>query len=120
MWDVLEHFEDPWRALQTMDEWLAPGGVLALRTPNTRCLRTRLCGYPAWDMISPPEHYHLFARQSLTMFLNQFDFSVVHLATVHSDWIYYRRVPAWKKFPFHLSGAVGWGGDLVAIARRHV
>jgi SAM-dependent methyltransferase len=118
MWDVLEHLEDPWRAMERVNKLLAPGGLVALRTPNAKSLRPRLFGFAGWDMISPPEHYHLFARKSLQLFLSQFGYRVVKLMTVHSNWIYYRRSNRLVKLPFRLSGALGLGGDLVAVAER--
>jgi hypothetical protein len=119
LWDVIEHFEDPWHAMQLVKDMQPEDGIVALRTPNTRCLRTVLKGFRGWDMISPPEHYHLFARKSLELFLKGFGYRIVYLATVHSHWIYYRHAHPLAKTPFHLSGAMGLGGDLVAIARRN-
>lgn len=118
MWDVLEHLEDPWRTMQRVNDLIVTGGLLALRTPNARSLRPRLFGWEGWDMISPPEHYQLFARRSLKLFLSRFGYQIVKLMTVHSDWIYYRRRSALVKLPFRVSGALGLGGDLVAVAER--
>ncbi len=116
---LLEHFEDTRKAMRIVDGLLASGGIVALRTPNAHCLRTMLCGFHSWNMISPPEHYRLFTRQSLKFFLRQCGYRVIHLATVHSDWIYYRRISRLLQLPFHLSGALGLGGDLVAVAERN-
>jgi len=69
-------------------------------------------------MISPPEHYHLFARKSLEFFRQQFGFRLAVCRTVHSHWVYYRSGSAAAKLPFLISGRLGWGGDLVAIAQR--
>jgi 2-polyprenyl-3-methyl-5-hydroxy-6-metoxy-1,4-benzoquinol methylase len=118
LWDVIEHTEDPWQALRKVTGWLAPGGIIAVRTPNTRCLRVRLCGLTNWDMVSPPEHWQLFSRRSLRLFLSQNGFRVLELQTVHSDRIFYRQTPRWRQAPFWISAACGWGGDLVAIATR--
>ncbi len=116
LWDVIEHLTDPWQALRKVAGWLAPGGILALRTPNTRCLRVRLRGLETWDMVSPPEHWHLFSGRSLALLLEQTGFQLDRLTTIHSDRIFYRRTPHWRQWPYWLSAACGWGGDLVARA----
>jgi 2-polyprenyl-3-methyl-5-hydroxy-6-metoxy-1,4-benzoquinol methylase len=36
---VLEHLADPWRALERIGEWLAPGGILFIEVPNLAGLR---------------------------------------------------------------------------------
>jgi 2-polyprenyl-3-methyl-5-hydroxy-6-metoxy-1,4-benzoquinol methylase len=37
--DVLEHLVDPWRALQKLRSWAAPGAILAVSVPNLRFYR---------------------------------------------------------------------------------
>ena len=118
MWDVIEHFEDPWDMMNRIVTLLAPHGVLAVRTPNTQCLRTRLKGFRDWGMITPPEHYHLYARESLSIFLGRFGLRMLAQASIHSDWLYYRQLPAVATVPFRLSGALGFGGDLIAVAGK--
>jgi len=118
LWDVIEHTEDPWQAWRRIAGWLAPGGVIAVRTPNTRCLRVRLRGLDHWDMVSPPEHWHLFSACSLRLFLKQTGFRLLTLRTVHSDRVFYRQTPRWRQLPFWISAACGWGGDLAAVAAR--
>jgi 2-polyprenyl-3-methyl-5-hydroxy-6-metoxy-1,4-benzoquinol methylase len=38
--DVLEHMENPWRALELAHGFLAPGGVIVASIPNIRNIRT--------------------------------------------------------------------------------
>jgi 2-polyprenyl-3-methyl-5-hydroxy-6-metoxy-1,4-benzoquinol methylase len=40
--DVLEHFVDPWKAIQRLDALLRPGGVLIASIPNVRYFRVAL------------------------------------------------------------------------------
>ena len=75
MWDVIEHVTDPRKSLTKAFAMLAPGGTLALNTPDSASLLARLLGL-RWHLVVPPEHLILFSRKSLELLLKQAGFEV--------------------------------------------
>lgn len=69
MWEVVEHLPDPAAVLADLHHLLAPGGILALSTPDAGSLVTRLMGrrWPGWQKI--PEHLYFFDRGTLDRLL---------------------------------------------------
>jgi SAM-dependent methyltransferase len=55
MWDVIEHVADPLALVRQARDCLAPGGVLAIRTPNLDC--------PEAEIFGP--YYHSYQRPHL-------------------------------------------------------
>lgn len=76
MWDVLEHFPDPFKALDACARLTRPGGILALVTPDGRSIWARLFG-PRWHALVPPEHLTLFNPRALKAALDARGFDVV-------------------------------------------
>lgn len=70
MWDVVEHLWDPLAVLRRLLEWLRPGGVLLLSTPDIGAATARLMG-PRWAFMTPPEHLGFFSRRSLEFMLER-------------------------------------------------
>lgn len=58
VWDVIEHVEEPAKLIQDAYDLLAPGGWLALSTPNFDSLSRRLLG----------SHWQFFERPHLVFF----------------------------------------------------
>ena len=74
-WDVIEHVEYPVDMLRGLAERVAPGGIVAVSTPNSAALTARLMG-ARWAFMTPPEHLgffnpdvlaHAFAQAGLRM-----------------------------------------------------
>ena len=65
MWDAIEHFPDPLRALQSAYRALKPGGRLILSTPDTASWDARLLGRRWYGYTKVPEHLWYFDRQTL-------------------------------------------------------
>ncbi len=61
---VIEHVTDPNLLLQEAARVLAPGGVIAIQTPNYGSRRVKLRG-AGWNEIRPPEHIVLHSETSL-------------------------------------------------------
>ncbi len=61
--DVLEHLEDPLRALRACAALLAPGGALLVVTPDPSAAVARLAGRRWWGFL--PAHTHLIPRRTL-------------------------------------------------------
>jgi 2-polyprenyl-3-methyl-5-hydroxy-6-metoxy-1,4-benzoquinol methylase len=62
--DVLEHVEDPWTLLGVLRRLLAPGGLLAIGTPNASAIDlTRPEAYV--HTLHQPYHRHIFSKTAL-------------------------------------------------------
>ena len=90
MFHVIEHVDDPGRAVDRICRWLAPGGVLALETPNVDSLDARLFRRSWWGGYHIPRHWHLFSAQTLARLLTDRGLEVlaVRYQTGHSFWMY--------------------------------
>lgn len=65
MLDVIEHMEHPKAALALCSEFLAPGGIVVLTTPDFASASARITGR-SWRNMTPPQHLWYFTRDSLT------------------------------------------------------
>lgn len=86
LWHVLEHLDDPRRALGQLREWLAPGGGLLVGVPNLDSLQARLGGRH-WYHLDVPRHRVHFTARGLRRLLSQSGFSVLrthHLLLEHN------------------------------------
>jgi ubiquinone/menaquinone biosynthesis C-methylase UbiE len=79
--EVIEHVADTGAWLSEVRRVLAPGGELALSTPNHSRLGLAWGGIAAF---SPPlgDHLHLYNRTSLTQLLREFGFDPVQVSCV--------------------------------------
>jgi SAM-dependent methyltransferase len=68
MWDVLEHVQDPGRAVDKANEVLRTGGVLAINVPAADSWIARIMG-GRWPLLLP-EHLHYFTRRSMSLLLS--------------------------------------------------
>lgn len=80
MFDVIEHIEEPVRALDICERILKPGGVLILTTPNFNGLGRRLMGKDAFA-IWPDEHLIYFRPSTLRKALALAGFGHVEMNT---------------------------------------
>lgn len=79
-WQVIEHVDDFSEYLGEIRRILAPGGVVALSTPNIQSIGWRLLG-PRWQAVEPEVHMHLFTPHSMDRLLTRYGFSRVSLRT---------------------------------------
>ena len=84
MWHVLEHVSNPAEQLRRVREILRPGGVVAIRVPNGASLGA-IVGRQWWFWMSPPAHLWFFSPVTLSNFLAQHGFEVVHIGTMRGD-----------------------------------
>lgn len=75
-WDVIEHMEDPFAFFRLAAKKLAPGGILALSTPDFNSAARRLSD-GRWHALIP-SHITYFSRSSLRAYLTQAGFRIVH------------------------------------------
>lgn len=85
-WDVIEHVEDPARAIAEMTARLRPGGWLFLSTPDAGSLAARMLGR-RWHYLDPVQHINLFSRRNLLRLLRD---AGLHSADVRSFGRQYR------------------------------
>ena len=64
LWHVIEHLEAPLKLLDAAAANLAPGGILALGTPNPLAFQFGLMS-KAWPHLDAPRHLHLVPAQVL-------------------------------------------------------
>lgn len=90
MFHVIEHVDRPNIVIRRLTEWLAPGGVLALETPNLKSWDARLFRDHFWGGYHIPRHWHLFTPETLTRLLTAAGLDVVSIEyqTGHSFWLY--------------------------------
>jgi SAM-dependent methyltransferase len=79
--DVIEHVDDPRRALRSLHAVLAPGGLLFLTTPDAGSLIARLLG-ARWHYLDPIQHIVLFNRRNLAQLLEENGFEVIAMRTI--------------------------------------
>ncbi len=66
LWHVLEHLDDPARALATLAGWLEPGGVLLIGVPNLASLQARIGG-ARWFHLDVPRHRTHFTARGIEL-----------------------------------------------------
>lgn len=131
-WQVLEHVENPRRALANLRELLAPNtGRLLLTVPNLESWGARIFSsdWIAWDL---PRHLTHFSQTTLCRMLAAERFEVVYVRTIgHSSWLRHsaRNLPSGSWRRLFCSKAIsritsaaavraGQGESLFVIARR--
>jgi 2-polyprenyl-3-methyl-5-hydroxy-6-metoxy-1,4-benzoquinol methylase len=90
MFHVLEHVSDPAGVVGRIAEWLAPGGLVAIETPNLDSTDRRLFAGRFWGGYHFPRHWHLFSPRTLTSLTQQAGLEPVTILyqTGHSFWMY--------------------------------
>ena len=83
--EIIEHIYDDGRFLDQIREILAPGGVLALTTPNLFFLASRIA-FPFGRMpyfAYAPFHYHFYSRTALHTLVTEHGYEVRHITSSH-------------------------------------
>lgn len=90
MFHVIEHVDAPDRVVRRIAEWLTPGGMLAIETPNLDSLDQRMFAEHLWGGYHIPRHWHLFTERTLGGLVEQA--GLTPIATMyqpgHSFWMY--------------------------------
>jgi 2-polyprenyl-3-methyl-5-hydroxy-6-metoxy-1,4-benzoquinol methylase len=79
--DVIEHVEDPRRALASLHSVMKPSALLFVTTPDARSPVARAMGM-RWHYLDPIQHIVLFGRDNLRSLLAQTGFEVVETRTI--------------------------------------
>jgi 2-polyprenyl-3-methyl-5-hydroxy-6-metoxy-1,4-benzoquinol methylase len=87
---VIEHVASPRAVVERLVEWLAPGGVLAIETPNIDSLDARRFADGWWGGYHIPRHWHLFRPETMTRLLASCGLEVdaIEYQTGHAFWMY--------------------------------
>ena len=80
MWHSIEHLPDPWSVLDALPSHLAPGGLLAIVTPNLQSLQFRMFGR-YWVHLDAPRHVWLIPLKTLQARLRQAGMQMAHSST---------------------------------------
>lgn len=83
MWSVLEHMNDPQKAVRKFSEILSSDGVVFILVPNLDSLATRLM-----RQLSPTfawKHPNFFCKESLALLMDQCGFKPVLMETVITE-----------------------------------
>jgi SAM-dependent methyltransferase len=90
MFHVLEHVDAPDRVMKRVADWLCPGGIVAVETPNLDSLDRRLFTDSFWGGYHIPRHWHLFTPETLGRLLTTAGLEplVTMYQTGHSFWMY--------------------------------
>lgn len=90
MFHVIEHVDRPVATVEKLARWLAPGGVLAVETPNRASLDARMFRRTFWGGYHFPRHWHLFTTAGVVSMLKGagLEPSGVVYQTGHSFWLY--------------------------------
>ncbi len=84
MFHVLEHALEPERLVLQAREFLRPGGILVIRTPNATSWVAKWCGQ-TWEWLAAPAHICLFSPVSLRILLEDAGFHVESISTQRGD-----------------------------------
>jgi SAM-dependent methyltransferase len=76
MFDVIEHFRDPQRAIVLARDLLRPGGLLVIETGDLATPWAKLLG-ARWYFLDPPQHLFYFSKSGLTELLRKNGFGEV-------------------------------------------
>jgi 2-polyprenyl-3-methyl-5-hydroxy-6-metoxy-1,4-benzoquinol methylase len=83
LFQVLEHLEEPLAVLESLREWLAPGGLLILETPDC----TGITGFHSVENyrdINPLAHLNAFTPRTLTDIARRAGYARVEYVAAHA------------------------------------
>jgi len=81
MWDTVEHLQHPVRFIKKAAQWLKPGGILVMTTPNIDSYVARL-RKERWRQIHPPTHLYYFSIQTLSSAVEKAGLEVIRTSHV--------------------------------------
>ena len=77
--EVIEHLESPRQCLLRIHDWLAPGGLLLITTPNFDSLYRRLFGAKWWVVNCEDEHIQFFNNKTLCGLLKETGYTAEYM-----------------------------------------
>jgi 2-polyprenyl-3-methyl-5-hydroxy-6-metoxy-1,4-benzoquinol methylase len=82
LFEVLEHLDDPLIALESLDEFMAIGGILVLETPDCSGV-TNIVTRTDYLKIHPLDHINGFTPQTLKAMAERLGFAQIRAPEVH-------------------------------------
>lgn len=79
MLNLIEHVADPEEMLRKVLTLLTPGGIVLLKTPQTRSLDARLFRNSYWGGLHCPRHWTIFSEESIRIVIERAGFKVDRL-----------------------------------------
>lgn len=80
MFDVIEHFEDPYKVIKKIRFLLNKNGIVIIQTPNIDSLIYKLTN-TSWFWLIPGQHISFFSFSRLIKFLEENKFNILHKST---------------------------------------
>lgn len=99
MWDVIEHMKNPRSGLKKVNEILKPNGLLAISTPDSGSLFSKIMS-SKWHSFVPPEHLYYFNKKSLSILLKENGFEILKVKTINKRFTLqyiFRMLYRWQK-----------------------
>lgn len=90
LWGVIEHLQDPFATLATLQHRVAPGGSIVVLTEDSASILARVSG-ARWTWLLPPEHIVLFSQDGLRLCLGRLGFELA----------------AWRRWPANVRALAG-------------
>lgn len=78
LFDVIEHLDDPRKALRRLRRMLKDNGLLMINTGDVGSILAQLEG-KRWHFFVPPQHFFFFSRRTISMLLDQAGFKVIQI-----------------------------------------
>lgn len=78
LFDVIEHLDDPKKALRRIKRIMKDDGLLMINTGDVGSVLARLEG-KNWHFFIPPQHFFFFSRRTITILLEQVGFKVIKI-----------------------------------------
>lgn len=113
MLNLIEHVSDPLKVMHKASSLLAAGGVILIKTPNTRCRDARLFKNTYWGGLHAPRHWVIFSEKSFRHMVSITDLKIDQLKYTQGaafwafsiiTWLYKKRmvrISAIRPIVFH-------------------
>jgi 2-polyprenyl-3-methyl-5-hydroxy-6-metoxy-1,4-benzoquinol methylase len=79
MLNLIEHVSDPEKVLQSVEKVMAPGGIILIKTPNTKSWDARLFRLSYWGGLHCPRHWVIFSEKSFRVLLQKTNLAIASL-----------------------------------------
>lgn len=98
LWDVLEHVPEIDTFLEHIHRMLAPGGVIAIQSPNIASVMARQAGSD-WSWLLLPQHVWHFTPSSMNATLTNRGFNVERAYTWEPPQAFVENLKLYRRFP---------------------
>jgi 2-polyprenyl-3-methyl-5-hydroxy-6-metoxy-1,4-benzoquinol methylase len=76
MLNLIEHVAEPLAVLQKAESLLAPGGIIVIKTPNTKSWDARLYKKSYWGGLHCPRHWVIFSEKNFRILLQSTELKI--------------------------------------------